>query len=97
MLGRGGHALVYKGHLSDGQIVAVKKVVSNGDDEDLAGNFLTELGIIAHINHPNAAHLIGFSVDDALHLVLEFSPFGSLTSSLFCTIPISFIVSISLV
>ncbi|KAB2002284.1 hypothetical protein ES319_D11G056300v1 [Gossypium barbadense] len=83
LLGRGGHALVYKGHLSDGQIVAVKKMVSNGEDEDLAGNFLTELGIIAHINHPNAAHLIGFSVDYGLHLVLEFSPFGSLTSMLF--------------
>lgn len=36
--------------------------------------FLSELGIIAHINHPNAAKLHGFGVDGGLHLVLEFSP-----------------------
>ena len=64
MLGKGGHAEVYKGHLSDGQIVAVKKLVQNEkEEEDKASDFLSELGIIAHINHPNAAHLIGFSID----------------------------------
>ncbi|XWS41662.1 hypothetical protein CRYUN_Cryun17cG0101700 [Craigia yunnanensis] len=84
LLGKGGHAEVYKGHLSDGQIVAVKKLVKNEkEEEDRASDFLSELGIIAHINHPNAAHLIGFSIDGGLHLVLQFSPHGSLTSLLF--------------
>ncbi|KAG4114955.1 hypothetical protein ERO13_D12G079800v2 [Gossypium hirsutum] len=84
MLGKGGNAKVYKGHLTDGQIVAVKKLIKNEkEEEDRANDFLLELGIIAHINHPNAAHLIGFSVDGGLHLVLQFAPHGSLASVLF--------------
>ncbi|PPS01387.1 hypothetical protein GOBAR_AA19274 [Gossypium barbadense] len=84
LIGKGGHAEVYKGHLSDGQIVAVKKLMKNEkQEEDRASDFLSELGIIAHINHPNAACLIGFSVDGGLHLVLQFSPHGSLSSVLF--------------
>ncbi|XWS33405.1 hypothetical protein CRYUN_Cryun22dG0079600 [Craigia yunnanensis] len=84
LLGKGGHAEVYKGHLSDGQIVAVKKLMKNEkEEEDRASDFLSELGIIAHINHPNAAHLIGFSIDGGLHLVLQFSLHGSLSSVLF--------------
>ncbi|XP_022751139.1 receptor-like cytosolic serine/threonine-protein kinase RBK1 isoform X3 [Durio zibethinus] len=84
LLGKGGHAEVYKGHLSDGQIVAVKKLMKNeNEEEDSANDFLSELGIIAHINHPNAAHLIGFSIDGGMHLVLKFSLHGSLSSLLF--------------
>ncbi|TYH38285.1 hypothetical protein ES332_D12G100200v1 [Gossypium tomentosum] len=84
MLGKGGNAKVYKGHLTDGQIVAVKKLIKNEkEEEDRANDFLLELGIIAHINHPNAAHLIGFNVDGGLHLVLQFAPHGSLASVLF--------------
>lgn len=81
LIGKGGHAEVYKGCLSDGHIVAVKKLVKDEkEDEERTGDFLSELGIIAHINHPNAAKLLGFSVDGGLHLVLEFSPHGSLAS-----------------
>ncbi|KAJ8771226.1 hypothetical protein K2173_026094 [Erythroxylum novogranatense] len=83
LLGEGGHAQVYKGLLPDGQIVAVKKLISSEkEEEDRIVDFLSELGIIAHINHPNAAKLLGFSVDDGLHLVLEFLPKGSLASFL---------------
>ncbi|KAK8693149.1 hypothetical protein V6N13_070743 [Hibiscus sabdariffa] len=89
LLGKGGHAEVYKGQLPDGQIVAVKKIVSiDKEEEDQVGDFLTELGILAHIKHPNAAQLIGFCVDEGLHLILKFSPYGNLTSMLFGTIPI---------
>ncbi|XP_076933794.1 receptor-like cytosolic serine/threonine-protein kinase RBK1 [Bidens hawaiensis] len=83
LLGKGGHAEVYKGCLPDGQIVAVKKITKKEKkDEDRVGDFLTELGIIAHINHPNAARLIGFSSDNDLHLVLQFAPHGSLANVL---------------
>ncbi|KAL9670103.1 hypothetical protein QQ045_007654 [Rhodiola kirilowii] len=83
LVGKGGHAQVYKGCLSDGQIVAVKKLVKNDkDEEERTGDFLSELGIIAHVDHPNAAKLLGFGVDGALHLVLEFSPQGSLATAL---------------
>ncbi|XP_039031025.1 receptor-like cytosolic serine/threonine-protein kinase RBK1 [Hibiscus syriacus] len=84
LLGEGGNAEVYKGHLTDGQVVAVKKLTKNEkEEEDIANDFLLELGIIAHINHPNAARLIGFGVDGGLHLVLQFAPRGSLASVLF--------------
>ncbi|MCD7463209.1 putative ribokinase [Datura stramonium] len=60
----GGHAEVYKGCLSDGQVIAVKKITKQEkNDEDKVDEFLSELGIIAHINHPNAAKLIGYSAD----------------------------------
>nr|GMD49270.1 receptor-like cytosolic serine/threonine-protein kinase RBK1 [Ipomoea batatas] len=79
MLGKGGHAEVYKGRLGDGQVVAVKRITKEDkNDEDRIGDFLSELGIIAHINHPNAAKLIGFSADNGLHLVLQYLPHGSL-------------------
>lgn len=81
LIGKGGHAEVYKGCLPDGQLVAVKKL-TKGDNEEKVRDFLSELGIIAHVNHPNAAQLLGFSVEGGLHLVLKFSPHGSLSSVL---------------
>ncbi|KAF5960448.1 hypothetical protein HYC85_001657 [Camellia sinensis] len=84
LIGKGGHAEVYKGCLPDGQVVAVKRITKNTEkkEEDRVSSYLTELGIIAHINHPNAAKLIGFSADGGLHLVVQFSPHGSLASLL---------------
>lgn len=84
MIGKGGNAEVYKGCLPEGEIVAVKKLMSNEkEEEDRVSDFLSELGIIAHVNHQNAARLIGFSTDCGLHFVLEFLPHGSLASLLF--------------
>lgn len=87
MIGKGGHAEVYKGILPDGQVVAVKRLMKDEKDvEDRggeAGDFLSELGIIAHINHSNATRLIGFGIDRGLYFVLQFAPHGSLASSLF--------------
>ncbi|KAG6403238.1 hypothetical protein SASPL_135455 [Salvia splendens] len=83
LIGKGGHAEVYKGVLPDGQLVAVKKITSEEkNNEDRVGDFLSELGIIAHIDHPNTAKLIGFSADGGLHLVLQYSPHGSLSTVL---------------
>lgn len=83
LLGKGGHAEVYKGSLADGQVVAVKKITKKAKkDENRVGEFLSELGIIAHINHPNAAKLIGFSIENGLYLVLQFAPNGSLATLL---------------
>ncbi|RDY13041.1 Receptor-like cytosolic serine/threonine-protein kinase RBK1, partial [Mucuna pruriens] len=87
MIGKGGHAEVYKGSLPDGQVVAVKRLMRNEKEpEDRAGpagDFLSELGIIAHINHPNATRLIGFGIDRGLYFVLQMAPHGSLASLLF--------------
>lgn len=84
LVGKGGQAEVYKGLLSNGQIIAVKRLMKKEkENEDRVGDFLGELGIIAHISHPNAARLLGFGIDGGLHLVLQFSPHGSLASLLF--------------
>uniref|UniRef100_A0A1D1XIB9 non-specific serine/threonine protein kinase n=1 Tax=Anthurium amnicola TaxID=1678845 RepID=A0A1D1XIB9_9ARAE len=82
LIGEGGHAQVFKGCLPDGQLVAVKRLTRKETEEERVGDFLSELGIIAHVNHPNAAHLLGFGVEGGLHLVLQFSPHGSLASVL---------------
>ncbi|XP_058081528.1 receptor-like cytosolic serine/threonine-protein kinase RBK1 isoform X2 [Magnolia sinica] len=82
LIGKGGHAEVYKGCLPDGQLVAVKRLTKRKTEDEIIADFLTELGIIAHIDHPNVARLIGFGVDGGLHLVLRFSPHGSLASML---------------
>ncbi|PKU73478.1 Receptor-like cytosolic serine/threonine-protein kinase RBK1 [Dendrobium catenatum] len=82
LIGKGGHAEVYKGCLPDGQLVAVKRLTKKDKEEERIGDFLSELGIIAHVNHPNAAQLLGFGVEGGLHMVLQFSPHGSLASVL---------------
>jgi len=84
MIGKGGHAEVYQGRLPDGMVVAVKRLMNDEKEAgDSAGDFLSELGIIAHINHPNATRLIGFGIDRGLYFVLQFASHGSLSSLLF--------------
>ncbi|TKY52183.1 Receptor cytosolic serine/threonine-protein kinase RBK2 [Spatholobus suberectus] len=81
LIGRGGFAEVYKGCLEDGQLIAVKKLTKGTTDEKTAG-FLSELGVIAHVDHPNTAKLIGCCVEGEMQLVFELSPLGSLGSLL---------------
>lgn len=81
LIGKGGYAEVYKGCLRDGQLVAIKKL-TKGTPQDRIGDFLAELGIMGHVNHPNTAKLIGYGVDGGVYLVLELSPHGSLASVL---------------
>ncbi|KAM5577029.1 receptor-like cytosolic serine/threonine-protein kinase RBK1 [Rosa sericea] len=86
LIGKGGQAEVYKGILNNGEVVAVKRLMKKEKETenlDRVGDFLAELGVIAHISHPNAAKLLGFGIDGGLHLVLQFSPHGSLASLLF--------------
>ncbi|XP_054825445.1 receptor-like cytosolic serine/threonine-protein kinase RBK1 isoform X1 [Prosopis cineraria] len=84
LIGQGGHAEVYKGRLPDGQLVAVKRLMKKEkQNEDRAGDYLSELGIIAHINHPNAVRLIGFGVNNGFYFVLQLASNGSLSSLLF--------------
>lgn len=70
---------MHKGRLRDGQLVAVKRL-TRGPPEERVGDFLSELGIMAHVDHPNTAKLIGYGVEGGYFLVLELSPHGSLAS-----------------
>ncbi|KAF8387958.1 hypothetical protein HHK36_026624 [Tetracentron sinense] len=82
VIGRGGYAEVYKGCLEGGQLVAIKRL-TRGTQEERIGDFLSELGIIVHVNHPNTAKLIGYGIEGGMHLVLQLSPHGSLASLLY--------------
>lgn len=82
LIGKGGYAEVYKGCLPNGQFVAIKRL-TRGTPEEITGDFLSEIGIMAHVNHPNTAKLIGYGVEGGMHLVLELSPQGSLASVLY--------------
>ncbi|CAO2839678.1 unnamed protein product [Amaranthus hypochondriacus] len=81
LIGKGGYAEVYKGRLYDGEIVAVKRL-TRGTQEERTSDFLSELGIMAHVNHPNTTKLKGYCVEGGMHLVLQYSHLGSLSSSL---------------
>ncbi|XP_021905029.1 receptor-like cytosolic serine/threonine-protein kinase RBK2 [Carica papaya] len=82
LIGEGGYAEVYKGQLADGQLVAIKRL-TRGSPEEMTTDFLSELGIIVHVDHPNIAKLIGYGVEGGMHLVLQLSPHGSLASLLY--------------
>ncbi|XP_068647703.1 probable receptor-like serine/threonine-protein kinase At5g57670 [Aristolochia californica] len=82
LVGRGGYAEVYKGVLKDGQVVAVKRLAKASTDERKEKEFLTELGTIGHVRHPNVSSLLGCCIDNGLHLIFEFSLRGSVSSVL---------------
>lgn len=81
LIGKGGYADVFKGRLPNGQLVAVKRL-TRGTADETTRDFLTELGIMAHVNHPNTAKLVGYGVEGGMCVVLELSEKGSLASLL---------------
>ncbi|XP_027116133.1 receptor-like cytosolic serine/threonine-protein kinase RBK2 [Coffea arabica] len=81
LIGEGGYSEVYKGHLQDGKLVAIKRL-TRGSPEEMTADYLSELGILVHVNHPNIASVIGYGVEGGMHLILPLSPHGSLASLL---------------
>ncbi|MCL7037583.1 hypothetical protein MKW94_000530 [Papaver nudicaule] len=82
MVGQGGYSEVYKGHLKDGRTIAVKRLSKDNTSEIKQKEFLMELGVLGHVNHPNTIRLLGCCIENGLHLVFNFSPNGSLESAL---------------
>ncbi|KAG8066506.1 hypothetical protein GUJ93_ZPchr0004g39903 [Zizania palustris] len=83
MVGRGGYGEVYRGVLEDGSAVAVKRLAPTAAaDEKKEKDFLTELGTVGHVRHPNVTALLGCCVDRGLHLIFEFSTRGSVSANL---------------
>ncbi|KAL9442469.1 hypothetical protein AB3S75_020892 [Citrus x aurantiifolia] len=82
MVGQGGYSEVYKGNLSDGRKIAVKRLAKDNKDAKKEKEFLMELGIIGHVCHPNTATLVGCCIENGLYLIFNFSQNGNLDAAL---------------
>ncbi|XP_058074870.1 probable LRR receptor-like serine/threonine-protein kinase At1g53440 [Magnolia sinica] len=81
-LGEGGFGSVYKGLLSDSTSIAVKQLSSKSKQGSPV--FVTEIGMISTLQHPNLVKLYGCCIEgDQLLLVYEYIANNSLAYALF--------------
>lgn len=73
---------MYRGVLEDGEAIAVKMVTKATDDERKEKEFLTEIGTLGHVCHPNVTSLLGCCIENGLYLIFQFSSKGSVASIL---------------
>ncbi|KAJ1376492.1 Serine/threonine-protein kinase, active site [Sesbania bispinosa] len=81
-LGQGGFGAVYWGKLSNGQVIAVKRLSRNSNQGDV--EFKNEVLLVAKLQHRNLVRLLGFSLERRERLlVYEFVPNKSLDYFIF--------------
>lgn len=77
LLGEGGFGCVYKGILTNGQVVAVKQLKSGASQGER--EFQAEVEIISRVHHRNLVSLVGFCIADSQRLlVYDFVPNNTL-------------------
>ncbi|GMI78584.1 Vascular-Related RLK 1 [Hibiscus trionum] len=80
-LGYGGYGKVYRGTLSDGQSVAIKRAQHGSMQGGL--EFKTEIELLSRVHHKNLVGLVGFCFEQGEQmLVYEFMANGTLRESL---------------
>ncbi|KAK7290326.1 hypothetical protein RIF29_04655 [Crotalaria pallida] len=90
-VGQGGYGKVYKGILSSGTVVAIKRA----QEGSLQGEkeFLTEISLLSRLHHRNLVSLLGYCDEEGEQmLVYEYMPNGTLRDHLSVTSkePLSF-------
>ncbi|XP_057442357.1 cysteine-rich receptor-like protein kinase 44 isoform X2 [Lotus japonicus] len=81
-LGQGGFGAVYWGKLSNGQVIAVKRLSMNSGQGDT--EFKNEVLLVAKLQHRNLVRLLGFSLKGRERLLIyEFVPNKSLDYIIF--------------
>ncbi|KAI8559605.1 hypothetical protein RHMOL_Rhmol04G0186500 [Rhododendron molle] len=80
-IGYGGYGKVYKGLLSGGQLLAIKRAQRGSTQGGL--EFKTEIELLSRVHHKNLVGLVGFCFEQGEQmLVYEFMPNGTLKESL---------------
>ncbi|KAJ6742429.1 LRR RECEPTOR-LIKE KINASE [Salix viminalis] len=80
-IGSGGYGKVYRGMLSDGQVVAIKRSQKGSMQGGL--EFKTEIELLSRVHHKNLVGLVGFCFElGEQMLVYEYMPNGTLRESL---------------
>ncbi|XP_057463252.1 cysteine-rich receptor-like protein kinase 44 isoform X3 [Actinidia eriantha] len=81
-LGQGGFGAVYKGMLSTGREIAVKRLDKGSGQGDL--EFKNEVMLVAKLQHRNLVRLLGFCIEGTERLLIyEFVPNASLDHFIF--------------
>jgi serine/threonine protein kinase len=62
VIGKGGYGRVYKGILTDGVIVAIKR--AQEDSMQGSKEFYTEIELLSRVHHRNLVSLVGYCDDD---------------------------------
>ncbi|XP_019153821.1 PREDICTED: leucine-rich repeat receptor-like serine/threonine-protein kinase At1g17230 [Ipomoea nil] len=79
IIGRGACGVVYKAVMTDGEVIAVKKLKSRGEGGSLENSFTAELSILGNICHRNIVKLYGYCHHQDRNLLLyEYMENGSL-------------------
>ncbi|GMY32195.1 resistance protein [Fagus crenata] len=83
-LGRGGFGVVYKGELSDGTEIAVKRMKSGAVSSKGMKQFQAEIEVLTKVRHRRLVALLGYCTNDNERLlVFEYMPERTLTQHLF--------------
>lgn len=73
-IGEGTYGVVYKGkHKKTGEIVAMKKIRLESDDEGVPSTAIREISILKELKHPNIVSLVDVLMEESrLYLIFEY-------------------------